>query len=581
MLITRLVLAFTVCFIVGPIAQAKEKRTSPARLIPGLGEVHHVVSTKNRLAQQFFDQGVKLVYGFNHDEARNSFQRAADLDPKLAMAWWGVALTLGPNYNLPVDLEREKAAYDAVQRAIALQENASEPERAYINALGFRYSNNPKADLHQLDVAYRDAMAKLVTRYPDDLDGATLYAESMMNLHPWQLWLHDGRPNEGTEEIVAVLESVLQRDPNHLGANHYYIHAIEASPHPERGLASAARLEKLAPAAGHLVHMPAHIYSRVGDHRASARANTVAAAADRKFLSATGQQGVYPIMYYSHNLHFLAYANCMRGNFAEAKRAADKLVAHVQPHIKEMSMLEGFLPTPLFVLVAFERWSDILKLPAPDRSLIYTKANWHFARAMALGATGKTAEAQQESKMFFVDLAKLPRDASYDPLNSVANIARVQENLLAAIIKRGERGERRDREEGEEVIEALQHAIVAEDILNYSEPPSWYPPVRPILGRVLLEDGWAADAEKIFRAALEKSPRYPRALAGLRDSLKAQNRLYEAAQVDQQLRESQKSIDAVSTTGFDSGDFRTGAAFKLDGARSNWNDLIEFLERST
>jgi tetratricopeptide (TPR) repeat protein len=547
MLIKHLVLAFAVCFIVTSIAQAKEKRSSPVRLMAGLGEVHHAVSTKNLQAQRFFDQGFKLVYGFNHDAARKSFQHAAELDPQLAMAWWGVALTLGPNYNLPVDLEREKAAYEAVQRAIALQENASEPERAYINALAFRYSNDPKADLHQLDVAYRDAMAKLVKNYPDDLDAATLYAESMMNLHPWQLWLRDGKPNEGTEEIVAMLESVLQRDPNHLGANHYYIHAVEASPHPERALASAARLEKLASAAGHLVHMPAHIYSRVGDHAASAHCNEVAAAADRKFITAERVQGVYPMMYYSHNLHFLAYANCMSGNFAKAKLAAAQLVANVQPHVKEMSMLEGFLPTPLFVLVAFERWSDILKLPAPDRSLIYTKANWHFARAMALGATGKTAEAQQESKMFFVDLAKLPRDASFDPLNSVASVARVQENLLAATIKQGDEEERRHGgEAGEAVIEALDHAIKAEDLLNYSEPPSWYPPIRPILGRVLLENGRPVDAEKIFRAALEKSPRYPRALVGLRDSLKAQNRIYEAGQIDQQLRDTQKATDSVS-----------------------------------
>src|SRR5438093_4064094 len=213
-------------------APAKTNPVSSPKLLPGLGDVHHPVSTKNRQAQQFFDQGLKLVYGFNHDEARRSFQHAAGLDPKLAMAWWGVALTLGPNYNLPVDPEREKAGYDAVQRALALQENASEPERAYINALVVRYSNDPKADVHQLDVAYRDAMAKLVQQYPDDLDAATLYAESMMNLNPWKLWLRDGRPTEGTEEIVAVLESVLKRDPNHLGANHYYIHAIEASPHP-------------------------------------------------------------------------------------------------------------------------------------------------------------------------------------------------------------------------------------------------------------------------------------------------------------------------------------------------------------
>jgi len=513
-------------------SSAAVKNEPPPRLMPGLGEVHHPVSTKNREAQQFFDQGLKLVYGFNHDEARRSFQRAAELDPKLAMAWWGVALTLGPNYNLPVDPEREKAGYDAVQRALSLQENASDPERAYINALAVRYSNDPKVDLHQLYRDYREAMSKVVKTYPDDLDAVTLYAESMMNLHPWKLWLRDGKPNEGTEEIVALLESVLQRDPNHLGANHYYIHAVEASSHPERALPSAARLEKLAPAAGHLVHMPAHIYARVGQHSASAHCNQEAVVADKRFLGATHEQGVYPAMYYSHNLHFLAYANCMDGKFAEAKRAADQLAAHVQPLVKQMPMLEGFLPTPFIVLVGFERWNEILKLAPPDPSLIYTTAQWHFARAMALASLKKTEEAQVESKLFFAELAKLPRDAAFDPLNAVTEIARVQENFLAAAIKQGEH----ERGEEAEVVEALEHAVAAQDNLNYSEPPSWYPPIRPVLGRVLLERGQAGPAEKVFRADLERNPCYARSLAGLRDSLKAQHRDYEAEQIEQQLR---------------------------------------------
>ena len=297
---------------------APQAKAPPPRLMAGLGNVHHPVSTRNRQAQAFFDQGLNFVYGFNHDEARRSFKEAARLDPKLAMAWWGVALTLGPNYNLPVDPEGEKAGYEAVQKAAALAMNASEPERAYINALVVRYTNDPKADLHELDRAYKGAMGKLSARYPDDLDAATLYAESIMNLNPWHLWTLDGKPADGTEEIVSVLESVLKRDPHHLGANHYYIHAVEASPHPERALASAARLEKLAPAAGHLMHMPAHIYARVGDHAAAAHCNAVAAAADKAFLSETKQQGVYPLMYYSHNLHFLAYDAAMDGNFAEA-----------------------------------------------------------------------------------------------------------------------------------------------------------------------------------------------------------------------------------------------------------------------
>ena len=544
MLPKRFVLALATCLIATVVGQAKTKSTSGLRLVRGLGEAHHAVLTKNARAQRFFDQGLALLYGFNHDKARRCFEHAAKLDPKLAMAWWGVAMTLGPNYNFPVDPEREKAAYEAVQRAISLQDNASQPERAYINALAFRYSNDPKADLHQLDVAYRDAMLKLVKQYPDDLDAATFYADSAMNLHPWRLWLHDGRPNEGTGEVVAILESVLKRDPNHLGANHYYIHAMEASPRPERALPSAARLEKLAPAAGHLVHMPAHIYARLGDYVAAARVNANAVAADQKFIRTNRDPGVQATMLHLHNLHFLAYAHCMSGNFAEAKRAADKLTAEVQPHLKEMSMLEGFLPTPLMVLIAFERWNDILNIPAPAPSLIYATANWHFARGMALAALGKSDRAEQESKACFAGLGKLPQDAAFDPYNSVASVARVQENLLAGAIKRG-RGER--GEEAGEVVEALQHAITAEDILNYNEPPSWYPPVRPMLGRVLLDGGKAVAAEKVFRDALEKSPRYIRALTGLRDSLRAQHRDYEAEQIELQLRQAQSEIDAVSS----------------------------------
>src|ERR1700730_16788379 len=253
--ITRFVLILFLWFAIDVIPATATNRvrrkaaTPQPTLLAGLGSLHHPVSTRSKQAQEFFDQGLKQVYGFNHEGAQKSFERAAELDPKLAMAWWGVALSLGPNYNFPVDLAKEKAACQAIQKAIALQENASEPERAYINALAFRYSNDPKADYRQLDIAYRGAMATLTTRYPDDLDAATLYAGSVMNLNPWKLWLHDGRPNDGTEEILAVLESVLKRDPNHLGANHYYIHAIEASPYPERGLPSAVRLPQPCTAA--------------------------------------------------------------------------------------------------------------------------------------------------------------------------------------------------------------------------------------------------------------------------------------------------------------------------------------------
>jgi tetratricopeptide (TPR) repeat protein len=525
---------FAVCtllFVPATSSTARTKTNSnpTPRLLSGLGDTHHPVSTKNRLAQQFFDQGLKLVYAFNHDEARRSFQHAAELDPKLAMAWWGVALTLGPNYNLPIDPEREKAGYDAVQHALSLQQNASEPERAYISALSLRYSNNPKADLHQLDVDYKNAMSKLTAHYPDDLDAATLYAESAMNLHPWQLWLRDGKPNEGTEEIVGVLESVLKRDPNHLGANHYYIHAVEASPHPERALASATRLGKLAPAAGHLVHMPAHVYARVGDHAAAAHCNEVAAAADKRFLAETHEQGVYPLMYYSHNLHFLAYAASMDGNFVEAKDAAARLIRNVAPAVKTMPMLEGFLPTPIIVLLAFERWNDILKLPAPDPALSITNAVWRFARGIAHANLGKTELASEEQLAFEAVVAKIPPDTMYDDLNKTGAVFKIHQNLLLAAIAHS-------RQDEKSANDFLTQAVAAEDALNYDEPPPWYPPVRPMLGRELLSAKQLPEAEEVFRADLEKNPRDGRGLAGLRDCLNAQGRNYEAEQIDQQYR---------------------------------------------
>ncbi|HXX41077.1 MAG TPA: hypothetical protein VEI58_02295 [Chthoniobacterales bacterium] len=509
------------------------------RLIPGLGDVHHPVSTKNSQAQQFFDQGLKLVYGFNHDEARRSFQHAADLDPKLAMAWWGVALTLGPNYNLPVDPEREKQGFEAVQRALALKENASEPERAYIDALAVRYSNDPKADLHALDRAYKDAMGKVVARYPDDLDAATLYAESAMNLNPWKLWTADGKPAEGTEEIVATLESVLKRDPNHLGANHYYIHAVEASTHPERALPSADRLAKLAPAAGHLVHMPAHIYARVGDHISSAHCNELAVAADKKFLGETRESGVYQMMYYSHNMHFLAFAACMDGNFDEAKNAATKLVANVAPGVKAMPDLEGFLPTPIIVLYAFECWNDLVKLPAPDPAFQTTTAVWHALRGVAFANLGKTAEAEKEQAAFREMASKIPADKMYDQLNKTGAVLKIHENLLAGEIAQS-------RHDARSAIDSLGQAVAAEDALSYSEPPAWYPPIRPVLGRLLLADKQFAEAEKVFRADLDKNPRDRRALSGLRDALEVQGRPYEAEQIDQQFRATAKVVTAKS-----------------------------------
>ena len=409
----------------------------PASLMEGLGEHHHPVSTTNAEAQRFFDQGLTLVYAFNHQEAIRSFKRAAELDPNLAMAYWGVALALGPNINLDIDAEREKLAYEAIQKAVALAAKAPEHERAYIEALSKRYSNDPKADLKKLNVDYKNAMGELARRYPDDLDAATLYAESAMDLRPWQFWSADGKPAEGTEEIVAVLESVLKRDPDHIGANHYYIHAVEASRHPEWALPSAQRLKVLTPAAGHLVHMPSHIDIRTGNYEAAARANAYAAEADREYIKNNGGQGVYPMMYYTHNLHFLSIAHSMQGRLGDAKRAAAQLEAHLGPYLNNMpdmtAMIDGFMSLPTLTLVRFRLWDDVLKTPAADKRLAATNALWHFARGMAYASTGKIDSAESEQSILVTAAKNIPPEKPYG-INTVSNILKIAENVLSAKI---------------------------------------------------------------------------------------------------------------------------------------------------
>jgi tetratricopeptide (TPR) repeat protein len=407
-------------------------QSKPAAIIPGIGQHHHSISTKSPEAQRFFDQGLTLVFAFNHEEAARSFRRAVELDPQSAMAYWGVALALGPCINLDVDPPHEKAANEAVQKAISLSPAATERERSYIQAMAKRYSADPGANLRKLDGDYAHAMGELSKRYPDDLDAATLYAESLMDLHPWKLWGLDGRPSEGTEEIVGVLASVLRRDPNHVGANHYYIHAVEASPHPEWALASAKRLETLAPEAGHLVHMPAHTYMRLGDYPASARSNVMAAEIDRIYLRDSGTTGsMYDMMYYAHNLHFLAAANSMAGNFAGAKRAADELAAHVSVMVAEMPMFEVYMPTQIFVLLRFHRWEEALKLPPPNPRLVMTTAFWHFARGSAAAAKGQIGLAEAERGSLETIRTGMPADREF---SFFANKAQAFLDLAANIL---------------------------------------------------------------------------------------------------------------------------------------------------
>jgi tetratricopeptide (TPR) repeat protein len=524
---------------VGAVLTAQEHTMAhashPVTLVTGLGNLHHPVSTKNAEAQKFFDQGLRFIYAFNHDEAARSFQKAGELDPKLAMAYWGVAEAVGPNYNDPASEERFKQAHDAIQKAVDLSSGASPSERAYIAAMAKRFPAGPKADLRKAAEDYRDAMRELVKSYPDDLDAATLFAESGMGLHPWGLWMHDGTPREGTEEIVATLESVMKRDPNHLGAIHYYIHAVEASNSPERALAGANKLAALAPGAGHIVHMPAHVYIRTGDYAAAVKTNEDAAAVDRAYIKSSGAQGIYPMMYYSHNLHFIAMCSAMNGNYAEAIKAADMLAAHVGPAVKDMPPLEGFMTIPLAVNIRFHKWDAILAAKAPDPAMKTTTVFWHFARGMALAGKGKVAEAEAEYKIVSEAEKATPPDVIFQmPINNKAkDIMKIAEDVLGAQLALA-------RKDNASAASKLQEAVGIQDTLNYGEPPDWFFPVRESLGGVLLMSGDAKGAEKVFREDLDKNPRNPRSLFGLQQALKAQDRSYDAGFVEKQFRESWK-----------------------------------------
>jgi tetratricopeptide (TPR) repeat protein len=506
-----------------------------APLMSGLGDLHHPVSTRNADAQQFFDQGLRLIYAFNHDEAARSFTRAAELDPKLAIAYWGIAEAVGPNYNDPASEERFKQAHEAIQKAVDLSANASPSEQAYIQAMALRFPAEPNPDRRKSAEAYRDAMRGVVRKYPDDLDAATLFAESGMDLHPWGLWHTDGTPEAGTDEIVATLESVIRRDPNHLGAVHYYIHAVEASPNPERALSGANRLASLAPAAGHIVHMPAHIYIRTGDYEAAVKTNEEAAEVDRAYIQASGAQGIYPMMYYSHNLHFIAMCAAMNGDYAEAKKNADLLAAHVGPAVKEMPPLEGFMTIPMAVDVRFHRWDDILKMPQPDPAMKTTTVFWHFARGMALAGVGKVNEAEAEYEVVSAAEAATPPDVVFAmPVNNKAkDIMKIAKDVLGSRIALA-------KKDNAAAISMLTEAVAVQDSLKYGEPPDWFFPVRESLGAALLMKGDAAGAENVFRADLDRNLRNPRSLFGLREALKAQGKDYDAWFVQKQFEASWK-----------------------------------------
>ena len=523
-----------------PVAQPPAPQT--AGLMPGMGNHRHSIATSSADVQRFFDQGFDLVFGYNHEEAVRSFKRAVELDPRAAMPYWGIAWALGPNYNLDVDDERAKQANEAMGQALALSKDAPANERAYIDAMAIRFPANARPDRAALARKYAGAMRNLSSQYPDDLDAATLYAESLMNLHAWKLWSLDGKPAEGTQEIVAVLESVLARDPNHLGANHYYIHTVEASPTPGRALGSAVRLGSLAPAAGHLSHMPAHIYARTGDHAAAARANEAGAKADREYFKVASPDSFYGLAYFNHNLHFLADSEMMQGNLSAARKAADEVAARLAPHTDMMPMVESMITMKTAVLLRFGRHEEILTLASPPADHPVEVAWWHYARGIALARTGKSIEAAAERATLVQAAAKVPDEALFGGtgLESARNILSLATKVLDARLAWA-RGSQAD------AVRLWTSAVNLADKVPYDEPPVWYYPVRESLGAALLLSGKTAEAERTFRDDLVRHTRNARSLFGLHESLIKQGKRADAVWVQQAFAEAWKNADTTLT----------------------------------
>jgi tetratricopeptide (TPR) repeat protein len=506
---------------------APSTASAPEQLYGGLGNVHHPVTTKSKLAQQYFDQGLAFDYGFNHLEAYQSFAAAAALDPKLAMADWGIALVLGPNYNLPGNPDAMKIAYNAIQRAQSLKASASPEERALIDALAKRYGPDGKQTPERAQ-AYADAMREVAHKYPNDPDVQALFAESLMDLHPWELWPADGKPGANTAEIVSTLERTLRKHPDHLGANHYYIHAMEASPHPERALASAKRLATMAPMQGHLVHMPAHVYIRTGRYHDSSNANEAAIKADQYFLAKSHETGVYPAMYAIHNIDFLLYGEMMEGRKRDSLNTARDLKNAVPIEVvKAMPMAEVMWPKLCFAMARFGDWDDILTEPAPPKEFAYTTAMWHYARGLAFAAKGTPGDAAKEREALDESAARIPADFEVGPNNKADALTKLASQILGGAIASA-------RGDHEQAIRDYTEAVRMQDALGYDEPPSWYYPVRETLGAELLASKKPAQAEAVYRADLKRNPDNPRSLFGLAEALRAEGKPQEAAKVEEQ-----------------------------------------------
>jgi tetratricopeptide (TPR) repeat protein len=487
-------------------------------LIEKLGDHRMPISTSSPLAQKYFDQGLRLTYAFNHAEAIRAFEAGEKLDPECAMCAWGAALARGPNINAPMAESDVAPAVAAAARAQARAAKATPREQAYIAAVATRYSDAPDADRVTLDRAYADAMRALAKAHPDDLDAQTLAAEALMDLSPWDYWTKDSVPKAATPEIVALLENVLQRDPNHPGANHYYIHAVEASRDPGRALPSARKLESLAPSAGHLVHMSAHTYMRVGLYADASKANARGAAVDEEYFSWCRSGGLYPLAYYPHNLHFLWASQTMEGRSADAIATAKKLREKLPPEsVVAFPLAEEQIPVPYYALLRFGRFDEMLVEPAPLEAQRYANGMWHYARGVAYAAKGQLDEARAEHARLDGIAADPGMQALVFPAGSAKQLLELASQVLTAEI-----AERAG--DTAQALAALENAKGLEYALNYTEPPSWYFPVRQMQGAMLLASGRPAEAEVAFREDLEAQPENGWSLYGLVESLRAQDK---------------------------------------------------------
>ena len=509
---------------------AAQFATAQTNLYEGFGNYQRPIHTATDEAQEWFNQGMQLMYGFNHDEAIRSFEMVAEKDPQAPMPWWGIAYAHGININDPaMNEERSTKARAAADKALALLANASPAEKALIQAVDKRYALPIPNDRKPLDEAYAQAMGEAYKQFSKDSDVGALYAESLMNLQPWDYWDKDGNPKGRITEVVKVLEGVMKRTPNHPGANHFYIHAVEASTNPDRAIKAADRLRDLVPGSGHLVHMPSHIYIRVGQYSNAVDANADAVVSDRAYFKRAPEPALYTI-YYAHNLHFLAYAAMMSGRYEDALKAARDLEADIEDEaLKNFApVIEGIMPTTLHVMIRFGKWEEILQEPQYPEWRLVSRAVHHYARSISNSALGRVEQAREELDAFDAAMAKVPEEW-YIFNNKVGAVLPIAQAMIHGELlwREGKR---------DEAYVSLRKGIEAEDALVYDEPPGWMLPVRHALGALLMSDGRHAEAEQVYREDLERNRNNGWALLGLRNALIAQDKTRKANRLSKKLK---------------------------------------------